>query len=52
MVDGRFMFLLRVNVGANVMPRRTATGQKVGTSLSDDGLLASDHRPVFTDFEL
>ncbi|KAF8067801.1 Endonuclease/exonuclease/phosphatase [Lyophyllum atratum] len=27
----------------------TAQGQKVETSLSDDGLLASDHRPVFTD---
>ncbi|RDB30235.1 hypothetical protein Hypma_007157 [Hypsizygus marmoreus] len=27
----------------------TTQGYKVGTSLSDDGLLASDHRPVFAD---
>jgi len=30
----------------------TADGYKVGTSLSDDGVLASDHRPVFADFTI
>ncbi|KAF8880076.1 Endonuclease/exonuclease/phosphatase [Infundibulicybe gibba] len=30
----------------------TAEGYKVGTSMSDDGVLDSDHRPVFADFEL
>ncbi|KAF8963085.1 Endonuclease/exonuclease/phosphatase [Flammula alnicola] len=29
-----------------------ATGYRVGTSLSDDGMLASDHRPVFADVTL
>lgn len=28
---------------------RTADAYKVGTSLTDDGVLASDHRPVFAD---
>ena len=28
---------------------RTVNGYRVGTALSDDGLLASDHRPVFAD---
>ena len=28
---------------------RTADAYKVGTSLTDDGILASDHRPVFAD---
>ncbi|KZT64960.1 DNase I-like protein [Daedalea quercina L-15889] len=27
----------------------TVDGYKVGTSLTDDGILASDHRPVYTD---
>ena len=31
---------------------RNATSYKVGTSLTDDGVLASDHRPVFTDITL
>ncbi|TBU30372.1 Endonuclease/exonuclease/phosphatase [Dichomitus squalens] len=30
----------------------TATGYHVGTSLTDDGVLASDHRPVFADITL
>lgn len=30
----------------------TATQYKVGTSLTDDGVLASDHRPVFADITL
>ncbi|GLB39133.1 putative endonuclease/Exonuclease/phosphatase family protein [Lyophyllum shimeji] len=30
----------------------TAEGQKAATSLSDDGVLASDHRPVFTDVSI
>lgn len=28
---------------------RTADAYKVGSTLSDDGVLASDHRPVFAD---
>jgi hypothetical protein len=32
--------------------RRTAGRYKVGTSLADDGVLASDHRPVFTDVSI
>ncbi|KAF8886178.1 DNase I-like protein [Infundibulicybe gibba] len=30
----------------------TAEGYKVGTSMSDDGILDSDHRPVFADIDL
>ncbi|KAJ6512384.1 Endonuclease/exonuclease/phosphatase [Mycena vulgaris] len=29
-----------------------ATGYKVGTALTDDGILASDHRPVFADVRI
>ncbi|KAI0771037.1 Endonuclease/exonuclease/phosphatase [Trametes elegans] len=32
--------------------RWTATSYKVGSSLTDDGVLASDHRPVFVDITL
>ena len=31
---------------------RTSDAYKVGTSLTDDGTLASDHRPVFADITL
>lgn len=31
---------------------RTADGYRVGTSLTDDGILASDHRPVFADLTI
>ncbi|PSR74723.1 hypothetical protein PHLCEN_2v9602 [Hermanssonia centrifuga] len=30
----------------------TADGYRVGTSLTDDGILASDHRPVFADISI
>jgi hypothetical protein len=33
----------------NLLSRTAVDRYKVGTSLSDDGLLASDHRPVFAD---
>jgi hypothetical protein len=32
--------------------RRTANAYHVGTSLTDDGVFASDHRPVFADVTL
>ena len=31
---------------------RTADAYRVGTSLTDDGVYASDHRPVFIDITL
>jgi endonuclease/exonuclease/phosphatase family metal-dependent hydrolase len=31
---------------------RKSTAYKVGTALADDGVLESDHRPVFVDLEL
>lgn len=32
--------------------RRTSDAHHVGWSLTDDGVLASDHRPVFQDVTL
>ena len=37
---------------ADVVIRRTADAYRVGSSLTDDGVLASDHRPVFADITL
>ena len=32
--------------------RRTVDGYHVGSALTDDGVLASDHRPIFADITL
>jgi len=31
---------------------RTSTACKVGAGMSDDGMMHSDHRPVFIDFDI
>ncbi|KAJ6497286.1 Endonuclease/exonuclease/phosphatase [Mycena sanguinolenta] len=39
----------RIDFAFGAGPGWEATGYKVGTALTDDGVLASDHRPVFVD---
>ena len=33
-------------------PLRVSTACKVGAGMSDDGMMYSDHRPVFVDFSI
>ena len=41
-----------MNEVADMDANRTADGYKVGPSRTDDGVQASDHRPVFADITL
>ena len=34
------------------LSRRTSTTCKVGAGMSDDGMMHSDHRPIFVDFNI
>lgn len=50
--DGECFFSPRWSYRGDDDVDREATGYRVGSALTDDGILASDHRPVFADVRI